>query len=211
MTESGTTQEILDRTLMVRRVRLLSWLTLTWLLVDGVIGMTAGLAANSVALIGWGLDSGIEAAAALVIVWRFTGARVHSDKAERVAQRVVAISFFLLAPYVAVEAIDQLITGNAARVSWLGIALAATDAMLMPMLGMSKKRIGNRMGSLATTANGTQNLLCAYLSFGVLVGLGLNALLGWWWADPLVALLVAGVVVQAGWRTWRGQTCDDKC
>ena len=176
---------------LVARARHMSMLTLGWLLIDGAVGMTAGLTANSVALIGWGLDCAIEAVAALVIIWRFTGARVHSPHAERRAQQVVAVSFFLLAPYVVVEAIDHLVTGNQSGVSWLGIALAATDMILMPVLGI---RI---------------NLLCAYLSGAVLVGLLLNALAGWWWADPVVALLVAAVVVQAGARTWRGQACED--
>ena len=194
---------------LVTRARRLSMLTLGWLLVDGAIGMTAGLTANSVALIGWGLDCGIEAAAAIVIIWRFTGARVHSAHAERRAQQLVAVSFLLLAPYVVVEAIDHLATGNRAGASWLGIALAATDAILMPVLGVAKKRLGAELGSFATTADGTQNLLCAYLSAAVLGGLLLNALVGWWWADPIVALLVAVVVVQAGRRTWRGEACED--
>jgi divalent metal cation (Fe/Co/Zn/Cd) transporter len=143
----------------------------------------------------------------VVIIWRFTGSRIHSVDAERRAQQVVAISFFLLAPYVSVQAIDHLITGNKAGASWLGVALAATDAVLMPSLGLAKKRLGAQLGSFATTADGTQNLLCAYLSAAVLAGLLLNAIAGWWWADPIVALLVTIVVVQAGMRTWRGDAC----
>jgi divalent metal cation (Fe/Co/Zn/Cd) transporter len=194
---------------LVRRVKRLSWLTLVWLAIDGAIGMTAGIAANSVALIGWGLDCAIQSAACLVILWRFTGTRIHSDDAERLAQEVVAVSFFLLVPYIVVVAADHLLTGNAAGVSWLGIALAATDVVLMPVLGRAKKRVGGGLRSHATTSEGRQNVLCAYLSLAVLIGLACNALLGWWWADPLVALAVAVVVAQAGARTWRGGPCSE--
>ena len=193
----------------VRRAVLLSWLTLVWLAIDGAIGMTAGITANSVALIGWGIDCGIEAAAALVIIWRFTGIRVHSPDAERLAQKVVGLSFFLLTPYIVVTALDHLLTGNAASASWIGIALAASDAILMPILGLAKKRAGTTIGSAATTGAGHQNILCAYLSVAVLIGLAANALVGWWWADPVAALLVAVVCVQAGARTWRGEGCDE--
>jgi divalent metal cation (Fe/Co/Zn/Cd) transporter len=197
-----------EHALLVRRVIRLSWLTLVWLAIDGSIGLTAGVAANSVALIGWGLDCAIQCAACLVIVWRYTGTRVHSAQAERTAQQAVAVSFFLLAPYIVVVAVDHLVTGNAAGASWVGIGLAATDVLLMPILGRAKQQVGGGLGSLATSSEGRQNVLCAYLSLAVLVGLAANALLGWWWADPLVALAVAVVVVQAGSGTWRGQTCD---
>ncbi len=193
----------------VRRAVWLSWLTLVWLAIDGAIGMTAGITANSVALIGWGIDCAIEAAAALVIIWRFTGDRVHSTDAERFAQKAVGLSFFLLAPYIIVTALDHLLTGNAASPSWIGIALAASDAILMPILGRAKKNAGARLGSAATTSAGHQNILCAYLSVAVLIGLAANAIVGWWWADPVAALLVAVVCIQAGTSTWRGQPCAD--
>jgi divalent metal cation (Fe/Co/Zn/Cd) transporter len=198
-----------DHARLIHRVKLISWIGLGWLLADGAVGMTAGITANSVALIGWGLDCAIQAVASLVIIWRFTGDRIHSDAAELRAQRVVAVSFFLLAPYIVVAAIDHLATGNASHTSWLGIGLAATDALLMPVLGRAKKRIGNQLGSAATAGEGRQNILCAYLSLGVLTGLSANPLLGWWWMDPIVGMLVATVVVQAGIRTWRGQGCDE--
>jgi divalent metal cation (Fe/Co/Zn/Cd) transporter len=165
--------------------------------------------ASSVALIGWGLDCAIQAFASLVIVWRFSGDRVHSGGAERTAQKVVAVSFFLLAPSIVVEAIDHLIAGSASRTSWLGIALAATDVALMPILGRAKRRVGIDLGSHATTSEGRQNILCAYLSLGVLVGLAANPLSGWWWLDPVAGIVVAIVVVQAGVATWRGEACAD--
>ena len=179
--------------------------------VEAVVGIYAGVAANSIALIGWGIDSTIEGVASLVIIWRFTGERVHSDEAERTAQKVVAVSFFLLAPYIAVEATRHLLTGSEAKASWAGIALALSSIVFMPLFGYAKKRIGNELSSAATAGEGTQNILCAYLSVAILVGLAANALLGWWWADPLVALLVAVVAVQAGLRTWRGEGCDSAC
>ena len=176
---------------LVGRVRQLTYFTLMWLAIDGAIGMTAGVAANSVALIGWGLDCAIQAAAAIVILWRFSARHRDSAEAERRAQRVVAVSYMLLVPYIVVVSIDQLVSHDAAAASWIGIALAATDAVVMPVLGQWKTRLGTQLGSHATRSAGKQNILCGYLSIGVLIGLGANALLGWWWTDPTVALLVA--------------------
>ena len=199
-----------ERAVLAGRVRVLSWLTLVWLAIDGVVGMTAGITANSVALIGWGLDCAIQSAAALVIIWRFSGDRIHSATVERLAQKVVAVSFLLLVPYVVVRAVDQLVSGNPAGGSWVGIVLAGIDAVLMPVLGQAKKRLGRRLGSPATSGAGTQNILCADLSVAVLIGLVANACLGWWWADPIVALVVALACMQAWWHTWRGNTSYDE-
>ncbi|MCW2781156.1 MAG: putative conserved integral rane protein [Marmoricola sp.] len=206
MAEAAPTLDPEVQTAAVQRVKTLAWVTVIWLVIDGTIGMSAGVTANSVVLIGWGLDCAIQAAAALVIIWRYTGTRVQSRDAERLAQRVVGASFFLLAPYIAVVAIDHLATGNAAGASWLGIALAASDAALMPFVGRAKQRVGATLGSHATRSEGRQNVLCAYLSVAVLLGLTANALFGWWWADPMVALLVGVAVVQAGLTSWRGDT-----
>ena len=158
------------------------------------------------------LDSSIEGIASIVIIWRFTGHRVHSDHAETRAQKVVALSFFLLAPYIIVGALDRLLTGQKPHPSWVGIGLAIVSITLMPLFGgRAKKRLGNQLQSAATAGEGTQNILCAYLSLAILVGLGANALFGLWWADPTVALIVAIVAVQAGVQTWRGQGCTDAC
>jgi divalent metal cation (Fe/Co/Zn/Cd) transporter len=194
---------------LAQHVRRLSWLTLVWLAVDGAIGMTAGIAANSVALIGWGFDCAIQAAAALIVIWRFTGDRTQAQAPDAVARRVVGLSFFLLVPYIVVVAIDQLASGDGARGSWVGVTLAAIDAALMPILGRAKQRLGRELGSPATTGAGTQNILCAYLSVAVLVGLAANLAFGLWWADPVAALLVAAACLQAGWRTWRGGICAE--
>jgi divalent metal cation (Fe/Co/Zn/Cd) transporter len=199
-----------EHSILTRRVRMLSWLTLDWLLIDGAVGMTAGITANSVALIGWGLDSAIQAAAALIIIWRFTGNRVHRQEAERFAQKIVAVSFLLLVPYIVIASIDHLVTGNAAGASWIGIILAGIDVVLMPFMGIAKKRLGGQLSSQATSGAGVQNILCAYLSVAVLVGLAANAIFGLWWADPVVALMVAVVCLQTGIRTWRGNDCESE-
>ena len=200
-----------ERTALIQQVKLISWLSLAWMTAEGAIGVTAGITANAIALIGYGLDSSIEGIASIVIIWRFTGQRIHSDNAEQRAQKIVALTFFLLAPYIVVAAIQHLATGNQARASWVGIGLALISITLMPLFGRAKKRIGNQLHSNATAGEGTQNILCAYLSFAILIGLAANAVLGFWWADPLVALIIAIVAIQAGILTWRRQACDDAC
>lgn len=196
---------------LVQRVKSISWLSLAWMTTEGAVGLTAGLMANSIALIGYGLDSAIEGIASVIIIWRFSGDRIHSDTAEARAQKVVGATFFMLAPYIVVSAIERLAAGSHAKASWVGIGLAFVSISLMPLFGRAKKRIGNMLRSHATAGEGTQNILCAYLSLAILIGLAANAVLGYWWADPLVALIVAVVAIQAGVRTWRGQACDDIC
>ena len=190
-----------------RRVRQLSWLSLVWMGAEGAIAIVAGILAGSIALIGFGIDSAIEGFASAIIVWRFTGARLRSARAEERAQRLVAVQFFLLAPYVAFEAVHALATGERPETSWLGIALTASSVVGMPLLGIAKLRLADRLASPATRGEGNQNLLCAYLAAAVLVGLLGNALLGAWWLDPLAALVIAGVAVREGLETWRGEGC----
>ena len=162
------------RAALIRRVKLLSWLSLAWMTAEGAIGVTAGILANSIALIGYGLDSTIEGIASIVIIWRFTGHRIHSDHAETRAHKVVALSFFLLAPYIIVGALDRLLTGQKPQPSWVGIGLALVSITLMPLFGRAKKRLGNQLQSAATAGEGTQNILCAYLSLAILLGLAAN-------------------------------------
>jgi divalent metal cation (Fe/Co/Zn/Cd) transporter len=190
-----------------RRARQLSWLSLIWMGLEGGIAILAGTLAGSIALIGFGLDSAIEGIASVIIIWRFTGARILSEAAERRAQRLVAIQFFLLAPYVAYEAIDRLISAAHPEVSALGMALTASSLIGMPLLGRAKQRLAHELGSQATHGEGTQNLLCAYLAGAVFIGLAGNALFSAWWLDPLAALLIAGVAVREGLETWRGEGC----
>ena len=194
---------------LARKAKLLSWASLGYMALEGAVAVVAGVVAGSIALIGFGIDSAIEGFASVVIVWRFTGSRILSADAERRAQRLVAIQFFILAPYVAVEATRSLIDGDRPETSIVGIALAASSVVVMPLLGRAKQRIGSRIGSSATTSEGTQNLLCAYLAGALLVGLLGNALFGAWWLDPLVALFIAYVAVQEGRAAWRGDACGD--
>jgi divalent metal cation (Fe/Co/Zn/Cd) transporter len=189
------------------RARALSWLSLVWMGAEGAIAITAGILAGSIALIGFGIDSAIEGFASLVIVWRFTGHRLLSHAAEERAQRLVAVQFFLLAPYVSFEAIRHLVTAHEAETSVLGMALTATSLVGMPFLGIAKQRLADTLGSPATHGEGAQNLLCAYLAGAVFLGLAGNALFGWWWLDPVAALLVAGIAVKEGRETWRGEGC----
>jgi divalent metal cation (Fe/Co/Zn/Cd) transporter len=194
-----------------RRARILSWVSLVWMGAEGVLGIGLGVLAGSIALVAFGLDSFIEGIASLVIVWRFTGARLHSEAAEQRAQKLVAVQFFILAPLVTFEALRQLIAGDEPSASWLGIVLATTSLIGMPVLGIAKRRLADQLGSVATRGEGTQNLLCAYLAAAVLVGLLGNALFGLWWLDPVAALVIAGVAVREGIEGWRGKGCCATC
>ena len=166
-----------------------------------------GILAGSVALVGFGLDSAIEGFASVIIIWRFTGTRVLSQSAEDRAQKLVAVQFFLLAPYVAVESVACVINGAHPDVSVLGMALAGWSLVTMPLLGIAKQRIAEEIGSAATKGEGRQNMLCAYLAGALLIGLAGNAIAGAWWLDPVVGLLIAAVAVKEGLEAWRGDGC----
>jgi divalent metal cation (Fe/Co/Zn/Cd) transporter len=190
-----------------KRARLLSWISLVWMGFEGGIALLAGIIAGSVALIGFGIDSTIEGAASVIIIWRFTGARMLSHAAEERAQRLVAIQFFLLAPYVGYEALSHLISAEHPEVSVLGMLLTTSSLIGMPLLGRAKQKVALELGSQATHGEGTQNMLCAYLAAAVLAGLVGNALFGAWWLDPIAALFIAAVAVREGVQTWRGEGC----
>jgi divalent metal cation (Fe/Co/Zn/Cd) transporter len=192
---------------LARLAKLLSSLTLVWLGIEGVVGVVAGVLAGSIALVAFGLDSAIEGLASVIVIWRFTGSRTISAGAEHRAQKWVAISFFLLAPYVGAEAIETLIDGAAAETSWLGIGLTAGTLMICPWLGLAKQRIAAKLGSRATYGEGTQNLLCAVLASAVLVGLAANTAFGLWWLDPAIALAISAICVREGQKAWRGEEC----
>jgi divalent metal cation (Fe/Co/Zn/Cd) transporter len=189
------------------RVRLLSWLSLAWMTIEGAVAIGAGIVAGSIALVGFGLDSAIEGFASVIIIWRFTGRRVFSHAAEERAQRLVAVQFFLLAPYVGVESVRALVGGEHPQASWVGVALAVASVVLMPVLAVAKQRLADQLGSAATAGEGRQNMLCAYLAGALLLGLLGNALLGAWWLDPAVGLLIASVAVKEGREAWRGEGC----
>jgi divalent metal cation (Fe/Co/Zn/Cd) transporter len=192
---------------LARKVKRLSWLSLGAMTLEGVVAITAGIVASSIALVGFGLDSAVEGFASTIIIWRFTGSRVFSQRAEHRAQRLVAIQFFILAPYVAIESVRTLADGTHADVSPVGIALSIFSLITMPMLGIAKQRIADEIGSAATKGEGRQNMLCAYLAGALLIGLVGNAAVGAWWLDPIVGLLIAGVAVKEGLEAWRGDGC----
>lgn len=203
----GQTLSATDRDRLIGPAKALSWLSLGWMTIEGAVAITAAILAGSVALLGFGIDSGIEALASVIIIWRFTGTRRLSDHAEQRAQKLVAISFFLLAPYIAQDAIGDLIAGHHPSTSWVGVGLAISSIMIMPLLGRVKQHLGARLGSAATAGEGSQNMLCAYLATGVLVGLLANTLLGLWWLDPVIALGIAALAVHEGGEAWEGDAC----
>ena len=192
-----------------RRARLLSWVSLGWMSVEGIVGVAAGLIAGSVALTGFGLSSVVEGLASVIVIWRFTGSRTYSDTSERSAQKAVAISFWLLAPYVAVESVMHLVNADQPQTSIAGIVVTTTSLVGMPLLGRAKQRLGARLGSLATSGEGSQNVLCALLAGATLLGLLAQSLFGAWALDPLAGLFIAAVAVREGFEAWSGDVCAD--
>lgn len=197
----------------VRRVRLYNNLTLGWNVIEGVVALTAGIVAGSISLIGFGLDSGVEVSTSLVLMWRLAQERRGGCMAEpdRRATRAIALCFAALAVYVGIEASIQLLAREAPGVSVPGMALAGVSVVAMPVLARAKKRLGPVLGSQAVVSESRQTQLCAWLSAVVLVGLTLNAALGWWWADPVAALLLAGFAGYEAVRTWRADRLEDTC
>jgi divalent metal cation (Fe/Co/Zn/Cd) transporter len=200
-----------ERAGLVGRAKLLAWGGIGWHFIEFAIAIAAGIAASSIALVGFGIDSLVESVAGFIVLWRFAASRSHSETAERRAQQLIAVSFFLLAAYVGAEAMRTLVQANEPEASWVGIGLAAFTAPTMPLLALAKRRVGDRIGSSATVSEGVQNMVCAYLSVALLVGLLANALLGWWWADPAAALIIAAVALREGRESWRGEACCDSC
>jgi divalent metal cation (Fe/Co/Zn/Cd) transporter len=202
---SGPALAVDRRAVLRRRIRLLVAATIAYNVVEAVVAITAGAIASSVALIGFGLDSVIEVGSAAAVAWQFAGP--DHERRERTALRVIAGSFFLLAAVVAVEAVRTLVVGDRPEESTVGIVLVAVSVVVMPFLSWAQRRAGRELGSASAVADSRQTLLCTYLSAAVLVGLVLNAALGWWWADPVVALGLAAVAVREGRAALRGDTC----
>lgn len=200
-----------ERARLERRARLLAWSGIAWHVVEFGIALGAGIAAGSIALIGFGADSLIESLAGIVVLWLFTGARIGSHGAERRAQQMISISFYALAAYVAAESIHTLVGGQHPGTSWVGVGLAAFTAPTMPLLAIVKRRVANSLQSAAAVKEASQTQLCAYLSVALLTGLLANAVAGWWWADPAAALLIAAIAVREGRQSWRGEGCCDAC
>lgn len=190
------------------QARLLAWVSLLWMCAEGAIGLWQGFVAGSIALIGWALGSAVEGLASVIVLWRFTGARTLSVTAERRAQQAVAVSFWLLAPYVAIESVRYLLTGQRAAATVLGLALAASSVLVMPVLGYAKQRLGARLDSGATAGEGVQNYLCAAQAGAVLLSLAVTASwAGGWWLDPVIGLAIAAWSVWEGIQAWRGDDC----
>ncbi|MCV7032608.1 cation transporter [Mycobacterium sherrisii] len=193
------------RAVLSRRVRLLVSATIAYNIVEAAVAISAGTVASSAALIGFGLDSLIEVSSAASVLWQFFGS--DPEARERTALRIIAASFFALAGYVTVESIRSLTGGQEAQSSTAGIVLAAVSLAVMPLLSLAQRRAGRELGSASAVADSNQTLLCTYLSGVLLVGLLLNALFGWSWADPVVALVIAAVAVKEGRTAWRGEHC----
>lgn len=190
-----------------RRARTLSWLSLGWMTVEGVVGLIAGLDANALSVIVWASSSFVEGLTSMIVIWRFTGTRTMSEHSEHVAQRLVAGSFLLLVPFFVYEAVRRLADGSNAASSILGIAVTASAIVLMPALGRAKLRLGQRLGSGATAGEGVQNLMCALQAIAALVAL-ICASAGLSVIDPIAALLVAVIATKESVGLWRGDAED---
>ena len=194
-----------DRARLGRRARLLAGASVAYNVVEAVVAVGAGLAAGSVALVGFGLDSTVEVSSGLIVLWQFR--HPLPEAREQRALRLMAVSFFALAAYVGVESVRGLLGDSRPDASPVGIGLAMASLLVMPFLSVAQRRTGRALGSQAVVADSTQTLLCTYLSAVLLVGLLLNASLGWSWADPLAGLVIAAVAVKEGREAWRGEGC----
>ncbi|MAU82766.1 cation transporter [Gordonia sp. Z-3] len=194
------------RQLLQRRIRWFVAITITYNVIEAVIALSEGARVSSGALIGFGLDSVIEVSSAAAVAWQFAGK--DPEHREKITLRIIAFSFFALALYVGVDSILALFGfGTEAEHSSVGIALAAASVVVMPVLSWAERRTGRELGSLTAVADSKQTLLCTYLSAVLLVGLLLNSLLGWSWADPIAALVIAGIAVREGVNSWKGDAC----
>ena len=190
-----------------RRSKLLAWASLAWMSVEGFVGIVAGVQAHSLGVVTWAASSFVEAAASLIVVWRFSGHRTLSLTSEARAQKWVAASFFLLAPYFVIEAIRKLVNGGNTHTTVLAIALAASAIVLMPLLGRAKLRLAKQLDSGATAGEGIQNIICAIQAATALVAV-VGAGIGLSFLDPIAALLIAAIALKEGHDGWRGQdTC----
>ncbi len=190
------------------QARLLAWVSLAWMCAEGGIGLWQGVTAGSIALIGWALGSAVEGLASVIVVWRFTGDRTLSDTAERRAQQAVAVSFWLLAPYVGIESVRDLLTRHHPETTVLGMVLTGSSLLIMPVLGYAKQRLGDRLGSGATAGEGIQNYLCAAQAAAVLLSLAVTTSgSDGWWLDPVIGMALAAWAVSEGLRARRGDNC----
>ena len=193
------------RAALARRIRLLVAATITYNVVEAAVAISAGARASSTALIGFGLDSVIEVSSAAVVAWQFSAP--DPERRERTALRLIAASFLALGAYVGMEATRALAGGHEADRSVVGLVLAGVSLLVMPVLSYAQRRAGRQLGSASAIADSKQTLLCSYLSAVLLLGLAADAAMGWWWADPAAALVIAAVAIREGWQAWRGRSC----
>ncbi|MGE2729007.1 cation transporter [Mycolicibacterium vaccae] len=193
------------RSLLTKRIRWFVAATIAYNIIEAVVALTEGARVSSTALIGFGLDSVIEVSSAAAVAWQFSAA--DPQRREKTALRIIAVAFFALAAYVTVDAVRALLGASEAQHSPIGIGLAALSLVVMPVLSWAQRRAGRELGSLSAVADSKQTLLCTYLSAVLLAGLVLNSVLGWSWADPLAALVIAAVAVREGLEAWRGDAC----
>ena len=209
-----TAHQVVNRPRLVRRGQWLAWFTIGWNVIEGIAGIASGIAAGSIALVGFGVDSYVEVFAGSVILWRLSKERHGvelSEAAERRAVRLIAITFLVLAVGVGAESLRRLIISAEPDASLFGIGLAIVSLIVMPLLARAKRRVGEQLASRAVTADATETSLCVYLSVILLIGLGLDALFGWWWADPLAGLGIVYVAGHEGIEHWRTEELDDCC
>jgi divalent metal cation (Fe/Co/Zn/Cd) transporter len=209
MNSSVASQDVRRRE-QVRRGRWLEYLTVGWNSLEGIIAVGAGLVAGSIALVGFGLDSVIEVTSGVALLWRLhLDAPEKRERAEQVALKIVGVSFLALAAYVAFDAVKSLATREPPEASYVGIAIATLSLLVMPLLARAKRRVAAKINSRAMQADSRQTDICAYLSAILLGGLILNALFGWWWADPVAALVMVPIIGREGVEALRGETCCD--
>ncbi len=199
---------MIDRGALIRRGRWLEYFTVGWNLLEAAVAVGFGMLSGSVALVGFGFDSLIESLSGSVLLWRLAD---EGDDREKLALRLVGLSFLILAAYVTFDAVKALIYQEPPDASYVGIGLAVVSMLIMPVLARAKKNVGVKLGSRAMVSDSKQTNVCAYLSVILLVGLILNALFGWWWADPVAALIMVPIIVKEGLEGLRGEACDDGC
>jgi divalent metal cation (Fe/Co/Zn/Cd) transporter len=204
----GTRAAAVDRARWRCAALALAWATIAWNSLEAIVAIMSGAEAGSIALVGFGLNSIVEVGSAIVVVWQFSGADVEREQR---ALKLIAGSFFVFAAYVALQAVWDLVERSVPSESVTGIVLAALSLVVMPLLAFAKRRVGRRLSSRTVVADSGQTLLCSYLSAVLLIGLVANATLGWWWADPMAALVIAALAVREGREAWKGEVCCDTC
>jgi divalent metal cation (Fe/Co/Zn/Cd) transporter len=210
MSEENTAQTVIlesDKSDAERRGRFLSYLTIGWNSLEGMIAVGAGVVAGSIALVGFGVDSVIEVSSGAIILWRLSA----GEHREKLALKLVGVSFLALAAYITFDAIKSLWLRETPESSYVGIAVAALSLIVMPFLARAKRNVAKQLNSRSMQADSRQTDLCAYLSAILLGGLILNAIFGWWWADPVAALIMVPIIAKEGIEAFRGETCDDGC